>query len=84
MKYIFTHISKSTLKCITKLGQVVGNFKKKIFQNILYYLKGLETRPRSFPIFLKPLLKSTESKTWINTYFLRSWENLAKNHIPLK
>ena len=55
MKYIFTHISKGTLKCITKLGQVVGNFKKKIFQNVFYYLKGLETRARSFLIFLKPL-----------------------------
>ena len=48
MKYTFT-------KCITKLGQVVENLKKKNFQIILYYLKGLETSPKSFSIFLKPL-----------------------------
>ena len=85
MKYTFTNISRSTLKSITELGQVVENFKKKILQNISYCLKGLEASPRSFFIFLKPLLISNESKTCINTYFLRSWEkNLAKNHIPKK
>ena len=55
MKYTFTNISRSTLKCITKLGHVVENFKKKTLQNILYYLKGLETSPKSFFVFLKPL-----------------------------